>query len=124
MLYNYHTTAINTEVYFSFTYGLSVSLIVYASLKCHMQVRSFSALRSINGKSFLNHKPLRRLTCTCNNTVVMFIHSNLLIISVYLVNEFIHLVASARHCLANLFQLTNQVSQPRRRSTICTHYEL
>ena len=53
MLHNYHTTAINTEVYFSFTYGLSVSLIVYASLKCHMQVRCFSTLRSINGKSFL-----------------------------------------------------------------------
>ena len=53
MLHNYHTAAINSEVYFSFTYGLSVSLIVYASLKCHMQVRSFSALRSINGKSFL-----------------------------------------------------------------------
>ena len=41
-----------------------------------------------------------------------------------IVNELIHLVVSARHCLANLLQLTNQVSQQRRRSTICTHYEL
>ena len=57
MLHNYHTTAINTEVYLSFIYATSVSLIVYASHKCHMQVhvRSFSALCSINGKSFIIH---------------------------------------------------------------------
>ena len=53
MLHNHHTTAINTEVYLSFIYTTSVSLIVYASHKCHVQVRSFSALLSINGKSFL-----------------------------------------------------------------------
>ena len=53
MLHNSHTTAINTEVYMSFFYATSVSFIVYASHKCHMQVRSFSALCSINGKSFI-----------------------------------------------------------------------
>ena len=105
---------INTEVYLSFIYASSVSLIVYASHKCHMQGRSFSALHSVSFQIY--HKPLRPL----NNTMVLFIHSNLLI-KVDLVNEFIHLVVSARHCL--LLQLTNQISQQRRWSTICTHYE-
>ena len=102
-----------------FIYASSVSLIVYASHRC--QVRSFSALHSINGKSFLiYHKPLRLLNNKSFTAIYMYTCTN----QFDLVNEFMHLVVSARHCLANLLQLTNQVSQQRRRSTICTHYEL